>query len=184
MKKNAKSLVVIAAALVVLFVGQVQQAHAQSFYFIRNAATGQVLDVPNASTASGTKINQFPLNRGANQQWQINGRCILGALGVVPSVDCDGYVSISNRNSFLMLDVPGASKSSGVQIQQYPFNGGYNQQWLIVPVSANSFKIMNRYSKKYLSVPSPYSAGVTVTQEDANCNAYQVWFFDFADVLF
>jgi hypothetical protein len=38
-------------------------------------------------------------------------------------------VYILNRNSGLVLDVPGLSVNPGVLIQQYPINRGPNQQW-------------------------------------------------------
>jgi endo-1,4-beta-xylanase len=40
-------------------------------------------------------------------------------------------VALKNESSGMCLDVPGASSSDGVQIQQYPCHYGPNQQWLL-----------------------------------------------------
>ena len=48
--------------------------------------------------------------------------------------DPDSTFVIMNRSSGLVLDVPGVSRNPGVQIQQFPENGGDNQKWRLVPV--------------------------------------------------
>ena len=40
-------------------------------YLIVNAYTGMVLDDPASSTANGTIIEQYQLNGGLNQQWEV-----------------------------------------------------------------------------------------------------------------
>src|SRR5437868_2702029 len=156
MNRYAKFMFTLATGVFMLVAGQLEFAQAQMFYYIRNAQTGQVLDVPNASTMPGILVQQFPRNNGLNQQWQIGFNCNYPASGSA-NIDCPGYVTISNRNSRLVLDVPNGSTTSGTLIQQYPANGGNNQQWLLVPVGGNAFKIVNHGSSKYLDVTSPFT---------------------------
>lgn len=40
-------------------------------FFIANSANGLVFDMPNSSTAPGTQVVQYDLNRGQNQQWTL-----------------------------------------------------------------------------------------------------------------
>ena len=42
-----------------------------SGYYIVNAASGKVLDDPNSSTSYGAVIQQWQLNGGANQRWDL-----------------------------------------------------------------------------------------------------------------
>ena len=43
-----------------------------SGYYIVNEASGKVLDNPGGSTSNGTPIDQWQLNGGANQQWNLD----------------------------------------------------------------------------------------------------------------
>jgi hypothetical protein len=80
------------------------------------------LDIPGASTASQTLVQQFQANGGRNQEWRI-----------APAGDGSYY--IINVNSGLYLDVPNASFAANVNIQQYPYNGGGdNQKWILAAV--------------------------------------------------
>ncbi len=51
--------------------------------------------------------------------------------------DPDSTFVIMNRSSGLVLDIPDASNNPGIQIQQFPENGGDNQKWRLVPVGGN-----------------------------------------------
>src|SRR5207245_5939065 len=83
--------------------------------------SGKVSDVPGLSRDPGVKIQQYSVNNGPNQQWELQ-----------PSEDGQA-VYIINRNSGLVLDVPGLTRNPGVLIQQYPINHGLNQQWQMRP---------------------------------------------------
>jgi hypothetical protein len=48
------------------------------------------------------------------------------------------HFMIASVNSGQVLDVPYLSKSAGTLIQQYPMNGGANQQWTFRRVSSTS----------------------------------------------
>src|SRR5271166_6069215 len=76
-----------------------------SGYYIVNEASGKVLDDPAFSTSNGAVIDQWQLNGGANQQWN-----------VVPQKD--GRFELVNVSSSKALTDPNFSKSNGTIIQQ------------------------------------------------------------------
>ena len=92
-----------------------------SGFYIVNAASGKVLDDPNFSTSNGAQIQQFQLNGGANQRWN------LVRLG-------NGNFEVSNAFSGTVLTDPNFSTSNGTLIIQFQLNGGLNQQWRLLPV--------------------------------------------------
>jgi hypothetical protein len=53
-------------------------------------------------------------------------------------------------NTFLFVDVSGASTQPGAAIIQWPFNGGSNQVWTLRPAGAN-YEIVNRGSGQCLT---------------------------------
>jgi endo-1,4-beta-xylanase len=65
-------------------------------------------------TAAGTKVETWPCNGGANQQWLVNSN------GTVTGVQ-----------SGLCLDVTGASTADGALAELWTCNGGSNQQWTL-----------------------------------------------------
>ena len=60
----------------------------------------------------GTKVEIWPCNGGANQQWSINSN------GTITGVQ-----------SGLCLDVTGASTANGALVELWTCNGQSNQQW-------------------------------------------------------
>jgi hypothetical protein len=66
--------------------------------------------------------------------------------------DPDSTFLIMSRASGLVLDIPDASNDPGVQVQQYPENGGDNQKWRLEPVGDNSWKIRSVSSGLVLDV--------------------------------
>jgi hypothetical protein len=88
---------------------------------------------------------------------------------------------IMNRSSGLVLDIPDASASAGIQVQQYPENGGDNQKWRFVPSSRdpNFFKIKSVSSGLLLDVEhSSQDNHARVLQWPDNEGANQHWAFD------
>ena len=88
-----------------------------SGYYIVNEYSGKVLDDPGASPNNGAVIDQWQLNGGANQQWD------LISVG-------NGYYQIRNEASGKVLD-NSLSATEGTPIDQ--FQGDYepNQYWQV-----------------------------------------------------
>jgi hypothetical protein len=135
--------------------------------FLENMYSYKVLDVPAFSNLPGTLIEQWSLNGGTNQQWQ-----------VVP-YNGNHYV-IMNTNSNQVLDVPDFSTSEGTLIEQWPFNGGDNQLWDLYPVYPGTnrqiFYIVNVYSGLVLDLPGGSTdQGEYIEQWPFNGGANQQW---------
>jgi hypothetical protein len=91
-------------------------------FVIQNVNSGLVLDVPGFSNGWGTRIEQWPFNGGDNQLWDI--------YQANPGFQDNLYI-IANVYSGQVLDVPGSSTDWGTSIEQWPYNGGANQQWFL-----------------------------------------------------
>jgi Ricin-type beta-trefoil lectin domain-like/SdrD B-like domain/Secretion system C-terminal sorting domain len=65
--------------------------------------------------------------------------------------DANKCYKIVNVNSGLGLDVSWASQNNDASVIQYPYGGGANQQWQIVPTTNGYVKIVARHSGKNLA---------------------------------
>ncbi|HEV2647538.1 MAG TPA: RICIN domain-containing protein [Acidobacteriaceae bacterium] len=94
------------------------------YYQIKNVNSGMVLNVSGGVTTNALagalidQTNQAGMMPG-NQQW-------------MPVKNPDGSYSFYSLNSYQALDVPGASKSSGVQLDQWFGNGATNQEFKLI----------------------------------------------------
>ncbi|OMD45953.1 RICIN domain-containing protein, partial [Paenibacillus odorifer] len=79
-----------------------------------------------------------------------------------------------------LLEVSESSTSDGANVIQWPDNGGWNQQWKIVPTNqdrGDSSYIINRGSGKYLDMSGQSTSdGGQAVQWDFNGGANQRWF--------
>ena len=89
--------------------------------------------------------------------------------------------TISSVNSGQVLDLPGFSMSRGTLIQQWPANGGTNQQWTFRAISHPSngfYEIASVSSGQVLDVPgSSTTPGTKIQQWTANGGTNQQWTF-------
>ncbi|MER7674244.1 RICIN domain-containing protein [Kitasatospora sp. NPDC096128] len=109
-----------------------------SFYTIRNANSGQVMDVSGGSTADGGSVVQWPANGGANQQWSF--------------VPVSGQLfRIVNRNSGKALEIPWSSHWRSTAADQSTDNGGNNQLWYFEP-AGGGYLLRNVESRQVLEV--------------------------------
>jgi hypothetical protein len=132
-----------------------------SGYYIVNAASGKVLDDPGGSTSNGAVIEQWQLNCGMNQRWDI----LPVASG---SVNC----LLVNEASGKVLGDPGFSTSNGTGIIQWQWNGGRNEQW----VFGGNNEIVNAYSGMVLGDPcSSTSNGTQMIQWPDNGGLNEQW---------
>jgi endo-1,4-beta-xylanase len=92
---------------------------------IKNGNNNKVLTDPGFSrtrTWMYLDPQAFPTGGAINQEWKL----------VKLS---DGFYEIQNWWSNLVLDDPSGSVLDGTPLQQYPWNGGYNQQWILIGAS-------------------------------------------------
>ncbi|GAA0698529.1 hypothetical protein GCM10010193_61800 [Kitasatospora atroaurantiaca] len=96
-----------------------------------------------------------------------------------PNTNPSTYYTIKNVNSGQAMDVYGGSTADGTSIVQWPSSGGANQQWNIVPVSGQLFKIVSRNSGKVLDMNfSSHWRGTAVLQYSYNGGNNQLWYFE------
>ena len=123
-------------------------------YYLYNAASNDVLDVPGGNTANGTRLEQWPYNGGANQRWTLT------------DLGC-GLYTIKNVATGKSVDINGQSLYDGGVVDQWDYVGAANEQFLITPASPGStaYRIDNLNSLKALDDPA-YSntAGTYIDQ--------------------
>ncbi|MET7697420.1 RICIN domain-containing protein [Streptomyces sp. NPDC005485] len=96
-----------------------------------------------------------------------------------PTVNPSTYYTIKNVNSGQMMDVNGASTADGASVLQWPSTGGANQQWNIVPVSGQLYKIVSRNSGKVLDINGgSHWKGTTLQQYAYGGGNNQLWYFE------
>jgi Ricin-type beta-trefoil lectin domain-like len=84
-------------------------------------------------------------------------------------------VSVASEKA---LDIPKDQMNNGVQIQQWDYWGGTNQQWKLIPVSGHDglFKIHSQHSAKVLDVPiHQMNNGILIQQWSYWGGANQHW---------
>jgi Ricin-type beta-trefoil lectin domain len=124
---------------------------------VRAVGAGKCLDVPGATTATGTQLQIWDCHGGTNQVWTrtasntltvytgSNLRCLdasgNGTANGTPVIiwTCNGQTNqqwrvnangtITAVQSGLCVDVSGASTANGARIQLWSCTGASNQQW-------------------------------------------------------
>ncbi|MCX5425549.1 RICIN domain-containing protein [Streptomyces sp. NBC_00078] len=133
-----------------------------TYYTIKNANSGQLMDVYQNSTTDGASVIQWPGNAGANQQWNI--------------VPVSGQLyKIVNRSSGKVLDIDNSSHHRGAALQQYTYDGGNNQLWYFEQTSGG-YLIRNFESRQILEVGNASTAnGAAIDQWMPLNQSNQAW---------
>ena len=100
-----------------------------SYFTISGVAAGKHLDINNASLENGGTAIMW--DKGI---WW-DGRQSLNQVWYLEYAE-DGWFYVRNQFSAKCLEVANNSTANGGNIQQYDFDGGYNQQWRFIPVGA------------------------------------------------
>jgi len=91
------------------------------------------------------------------------------------------YYVFVNRKSGKVLDVPELSTRDGVQLIQYEYNGGKNQDFRLKKTRGKYYRIQCRHSGKYVDVKrSSLGEGAPVIQKNKKNENFksQEWYFD------
>jgi Ricin-type beta-trefoil lectin domain-like len=138
---------------------------ADGTYYIENRYSDDVIDVPAFDTDEGTLLDQWPLNDGTNQQWQVQS--LGGGIYRITSVLDDEAVDIFEL-----------SKSPGAPVDEWPYWAGPNQQFGITPTSDGYYTITNINSGEVVEVSGDsVTAGTLLDQDTPNGGLNQQWFF-------
>jgi lysophospholipase L1-like esterase len=84
------------------------------------------------------------------------------------------YYKLVNRNSGQVLDISGGSTANGGVAIQWPYSGGYNQQWQEVAVNGG-YKLVNRNSGKLLDDPGASKTNGTQLDQWSDTNGSNQW---------
>jgi|GEM_PF-3998473 len=132
-------------------------------YKLINRNSGLALDVQGQLTASGTPVQQWGYNGGANQRWTLTRQA-------------NGQYTIQGVQSGLLLEVAGQSLANGASVSLYTANNGANQRWVLAPTSGGYYTIQGAQSGKVLEVEAQSTtAGALVKQYSGNGGRHQQW---------
>jgi hypothetical protein len=88
----------------------------------------------------------------------------------------NGTYKIINRNSGLALDASGQATANGTAIQQWGYNGGGNQRWIVTNIGSGQYSITGVQSNRSLDVTAQSSAdGAKIELYDSNNGDNQKW---------
>ena len=103
-----------------------------------------------------------------------NSVVVFGLLNYGPIPD--GDYTVTNAFSGLVLDDPGSSPNSAIQIIQWPATGNPNQTWHFALQSGGFYTIQNAASGLFLTYPGgTYLDGVQLQQQTATNDSSQLW---------
>lgn len=153
--------------------------NADGTYSVESAlAEGLSLDVAGAGDFDGAGIDVWPANGTAAQRFSF----VPAPARVEPAgrtVD-DGVYELVGAGSGKALDVSGASRADGANVQVWTRNDTGAQKWRL-SASGSGWQLLNCRSKKALDVDNAGSAdGTNVQQWSSYGNAAQTWSVEYA----
>ncbi|MFC0513023.1 RICIN domain-containing protein [Mucilaginibacter angelicae] len=88
----------------------------------------------------------------------------------------NGTYKIVNRNSGLVLEATGQGTGNGTAIEQWSYNGGDNQKWVVTNLGGNTYKIIGVQSGRSLDVNGQSLIdGAAIQLYDYNGGDNQKW---------
>ena len=135
-------------------------------YQLAVTKSGMCIDIPAASTANNTTLQQWGCT--TNATWQ---QFTLTTTGT--------NYQLVNINSGKCIDVPNFSTTSGTPLQQYTCVAGQtNQQWRLTPSGTDTFQIININSGLCISDQNASTtSGTAIIQETCTANTNKQWAF-------
>jgi hypothetical protein len=134
-----------------------------SIYEIVNVTSGKAIDVANASTAAGAKVQQYTRNNNNAQRWKI--------------IDMGNGLKFIAQCSGMALDCTGASGANAVKLEQWNDNGNACQRWGAA-LYGTAWKFWTAQSgARCIDVPNASTADAVQLQIwDDNGNNAQRWY--------
>ena len=133
-------------------------------YIITSVFDGQALDNPASSLAAGQVMEQYPANKGANQQWTVTN------LG-------NNVITLTNGASGQALEVAGGSNKNSALVDQNLQQGSLWQQWTVSSASG-VFELTNKASGEVLDIDGQSTAPRTsIDQYPYHGVSWEQWVF-------
>ncbi|POX51086.1 RICIN domain-containing protein [Streptomyces sp. Ru72] len=138
----------------------------------------------NTADLGSSKLIWLPLtirgrtvNLGQYPTWSLDAGA--GTWTADSGIPAAGVHTLTDVNSTLLMDVSGASTSTGGKVIQWSSTGGANQQWTFTRVGDNVYTLKSVNSGLCLDVPDQSTAtGVQLQQWTCNGGTNQQWFLD------
>ena len=129
------------------------------------------MDIEGGSVSPGGNVLQFPGHGGLNQKWVL--KAVEADIGSI----WDGVYKIATAvDPRYVLDVHGASRDNGANVELYLSNGGTNQQWVLTHLGGDVYRITSVCSGKSIDVAwGSTDAGANILQWDYSGAAWQKW---------
>ena len=147
--------------------------NASGGFALVSKSCGLALDLDGASTESGTNV----------QVWTPNGTKAQGfVFKQVSAQVADGCYTVDfSRNDSMKLDVTGASRDNGANVQLFTGNGTRAQVVRITSNGDGTCEIAFPFSRKVLDAKNAVAAdGTNVQQWERNGSAAQKWVIEYA----
>ena len=144
-------------------------------YIIKSVLnTAYVLDCSGGKWANGTNVTLWSAHGGNNQKWyfiNLNPQVAFGK-----TVEDGVYTLGASGKRTQLIEVQGASRANGGNVDLCVTNGASNQRWLFQYNGAGYYKIVNQNSGLVLDVgASRVTAGANVLQWQWNGTKNQLW---------
>lgn len=128
-----------------------------------NRKSGKAIDVPGASTTTGTALIQYTPSSAANQRF-----AFVPVSGGVYEINC--------THTVLAWDINGGSTADGAKLIQWTPTHGTNQQWRLTDIGDGYVTVTSVRSGKVLGVTGGSTADLAaVEQQTANGGTGQQW---------
>lgn len=139
------------------------------YYTLVSSASGKVLDVAGGSASNGANIQQYSSNGTKAQKFLLKScdqKLLSEATYVISPVVAEGKV----------LDVSGADRSNGANVQIYQMNGSSAQNFIAKYNGDSTYTFYAEHSQKALDISGAGIAnGTNVQQYSGNGTAAQKW---------
>ena len=124
----------------------------EGIYTIRSVLPGnRAVGIDAGSTENGANVNLWDYLQVGQQKFRIK-------------MDSKGYYEIENIKSNKLLDVVGSGQASGTNVDQWEYNGGYDNQKWIIEKGIEAYKIKSKVNGLYLNLEN----GVGANGENVN----------------
>lgn len=144
-------------------------------FFIKNAYTGQYLDVSGGTAANGTNVQQYKFNGSAAQMWYVHSHgngdfSLLSAVG------------LENNSYVYALDISNASSENYANAQIYKYNGTSAQKFCIQMTNYGTSHVIlskcSNYNKAIVVNGPSCNQGTNIDQYTFQKHYNEIWIFE------
>ena len=146
-----------------------QDHYEYKWFYIKNACTGQYMDVSGGVAQSGTNVWQYKYNGTDSQKWYLNN-------------NGDGTFTLySALGNNLVLDIADASNANQANVQVWEYNGTDAQKFKIGTTTKNVYAILTKvsnYEKCVVTEGSNCTEGHNINQYEFGNNWTELWILE------